>query len=263
MFDSTNIYENRLFILNQELLGVESVDLSYTNSAVVSNILGRNSSFTSIGGAASQQLSVSRNLIYIDPIYSYIDGRAVSADLVYNNKSCGFSNGYLTEYMVNCAVGSIPKVSTNFVVFDEVITKETFPVQDGEIPTIYIPNQGSISLICDYSSTNRVIGFDYAVKISKKAIYVVGDKNPYEVVTVAPTQYSASVQIDVDDAFLQNSFEFLTIRQYKTVEFSIKDRTLTNAIQTLSIPNASLVSERLSSSADGGIKLTLNFIGHS
>jgi hypothetical protein len=262
MFDSTNIYDNRLFILDQEILGIESLDLSYTNSAVVSNMLGRNSSFTSIGGAASQQLSISRNLIYTDPIYSYIDGRAIEAGLVYNDKSCGFSNGYLTEYMVNCAVGSIPKVSTNFVIFDEIITKG-LPSQTVPPPSIYIPNQGSISLVCDYSSTNRVVGFDYAIKISKKAIYVVGDKNPYEVVTVAPTQYSASVQIDVDDAFLQNSFEFLTIRQYKTVEFSIKDKTLTNTLQAISIPNASLVSERLSSSADGGVRLTLNFIGHS
>ena len=53
------------------------------------------------------------------------------------------------------------------------------------------------------------------------------------------------------------------IRQYKTVEFSIKDKTLTNTLQAVSIPNASLVSERLSSSADGGVRLTLNFIGHS
>jgi len=260
MFNSTSNYENQLYILNQEILGVESIDLSYSNSAVVSKMLGRSSSFTAIGGPASQQLSVSRNLIYDDPIYSYVDGRSLSADLVYNNKSCGFSNGYLTDYIVNCAVGSIPKVSTNFAIFDELVTRDR-PSPTGST-TIYIPNQGSISLICDYSSTNRVVGFDYSIKIGKKPIYILGSKTPYEVVTISPPQYTASVQIDVDDAFLQNSFEFLTIRQYKTVEFSIKDKTLTNTIQTLSIPNASLVSESLSSSADGGVKLTLNYIGH-
>jgi len=261
MFNSTSNYENQLYILNKEILGVESIDLSYSNSAVVSKMLGRSSSFTAIGGSASQQLSVSRNLIYDDPIYSYIDGNPLEGKISYNGKSCGFLSGYLTDYIVNCAVGSIPKVSTNFVIFDE-ITTGALPSPATQDTVIYIPNQGSISLICDYSSTNRVVGFDYSIKIGKKPIYVLGSKTPYEVITISPPQYTASVQIDVDDAFLQNSFEFLTIRQYKTVEFSIKDKTLTNTIQTLSIPNASLVSESLSSSADGGVKLTLNYIGH-
>ena len=263
MFDSTNIYDNRLFILDQEILGIENVDLSYTNSAVISKSLGRTSSFTTVGGATSQQLSVSRNLIYNDPIYSYTYANQLNGSIVYNSQSYGFSNGYLTEYMVNCAVGSIPKVSSNFIIFDEIITKESLPIQDGEVPTIYIPNQGSISLVCDHCSTNRVVGFDYSIKTNIKPIYTVGSKIPNEVVMISPNEYSASVQIDVDDAFLQNSFNFLLYRQDKTVVFTIKDRTLTNTIQTLTIPNASLASERLSSSADGGVKLTLNYIGHS
>ena len=262
MFDSTSNYENTLYILNQEILGVESVDLSYSNSAVISKILGRNSSLTTVGGATSQQLSVSRNLIYDDPIYSCTDGRSLQGKIVYNNQAFGFDSGYLTDYIVNCAVGSIPKVSTNFVIFDE-ITTGALPAPNDPTGPIYIPNQGSISLICDHSSTNRVVGFDYSIKVSKKPIYTLGSKTPYEVVTVAPNEYSASVQIDVDDAFLQNSFNFLLYRQDKTVIFSIKDRTLTNTIQTLTIPNASLASESLSSSADGGVKLTLNYIGHS
>jgi hypothetical protein len=262
MFNSTSNYENTLYILNREVLGVESVDLSYSNSAVISKILGRNSSFTTVGGATSQQLSVSRNLIYDDPIYPYINGDTLEGQIVYNNQAFGFYSGYLTDYIVNCAVGAIPKVSTNFVIFDE-ITTGALPAPKTQDTIIYIPNQGSISLICDHSSTNRVVGFDYSIKVSKKPIYILGSKTPYEVVTVAPNEYSASVQIDVDDAFLQNSFNFLLYREDKTVVFSIKDRTLTNTIQTLTIPNASLVSESLSSSADGGVKLTLNYIGHS
>ena len=262
MFDSTNSYDNRLFILDQEILGIENVELSYTNSAVISKSLGRTSSFTTVGGATSQQLSVSRNLIYNDPIYSYTYANQLNGSIVYNNQSYGFSSGYLTEYMVNCAVGSIPKVSSNFTIFDE-ITTTNLPVQITPISTIYIPNQGSISLVCDHCSTNRVVGFDYSIKTNIKPIYILGSKIPNEVVMVSPNEYSASVQIDVDDAFLQNSFNFLLYRQDKTVVFTIKDRTLTNTIQTLTIPNASLVSERLSSSADGGVKLTLNYIGHS
>jgi hypothetical protein len=71
------------------------------------------------------------------------------------------------------------------------------------------------------------------------------------------------VQIDVDDAFLQNSTGFLSGRQNKTVTFAVKSKDNTQTLQQLTIPNASLVGETLASSADGGVKLTLNYIGHS
>lgn len=265
MFGHLNNYENRFSINDQEILGIDSVDLSYSNSANNSKILGRESSFTTVNGAVSAQLSISRNLIYVDPILA--DTLAflsfpINGKIHYNNKAYGFSKGYLTEYMVNCAVGSIPKVSTNFIIFDEIKSQD-LPSYTEPSPPIYIPNQGSISLSCDNSSTNRVVGFDYAIKISRKPVYIIGSKDPSEVVTFKNIEYSASVQIDVDDAFLQNSFNFLSNRENKTVSFSIKDRTLINIIQTLNIPNASLIGESLSSSADGGVKLTLNYIGHS
>lgn len=262
MFGHLNNYENRFSINDQEILGIDSVDLSYSNSANNSKILGRESSFTTVNGATSAQLSISRNLIYVDPILEYTSSTPINGKIKYNNIAYGFLNGYLTEYMVNCAIGSIPKVSSNFIIFDE-IKNQVLPEYTKKSPPIYIPNQGSISLSCDNSTTNRVVGFDYAIKISRKPIYIIGSKEPSEVVTFKNIEYSASVQIDVDDAFLQNSFNFLSNRENKTVSFSIKDRTLINIIQELIIPNASLIGESLSSSADGGVKLTLNYIGHS
>jgi hypothetical protein len=67
----------------------------------------------------------------------------------------------------------------------------------------------------------------------------------------------------VDDAFLQNASGFLSGRQNKTVTFTVKSKDNTQTIQQLTIPNASLIGETLASSADGGVKLTLNYIGHS
>lgn len=262
MFNSISNYENNLYIQDQEVLGLESIDLSYSNSSSISKILGRSSPFTTISNAVSHQLSISRNLIYYDRIYEYtINKMKLNGNIQYNSISCRFSNAYVTDYSVNCAVGSIPKVSTNFIIYDEIGPGE-LTTPNNEVTNIFIPNQGSISLSCDNSSTNRIVGFSYAIKINTKPIYVLGSKNASEVVIVSPLEYSASVQVDVDDAFLQNSFNFLSTRQNKTLSFSIKDKTLTNVIQELTIPNASLISETLSSSADGGVKLTLNYIGH-
>lgn len=263
MFGQINNYENKLFVSGQEILGVESVEVSYSNSPNISKLLGFSRGLTTVNGSPQQKISISRNLIYQDPLINYTEADAISGSLNYNSNSYGFKSGFLDEYMVSCAVGSIPKVSTNITIYDELKTGINNASGSVSTPNIYIPNQGSISLSCDNSSTNRVVGFDYSIKTSRKPIYSIGSKLPTEVVVVGPTEFSASVQVEVDDAFLASGMSFLTIRQNKTVVFTIKSRDNSVILQQLSIPNASLVGESLSSNADGGVKITLNYIGHS
>jgi hypothetical protein len=61
---------------------------------------------------------------------------------------------------------------------------------------------------------------------------------------------------------MKNSSAFLSGREDKIVSLSIRGRDGT-IIQSLTIPKASLISEQLSASADGVLKLTLNYNGHS
>lgn len=262
MFDLLTNYENKIFISGQELLGVENVNISYSNSQSITRFLGISAGHTLIGGDSQKQVSFSRYLIYSDPILSLTGSSPTSGSVNYNGQAYGFNSGFLTEYSVNCAVGTVPSTNATLSVYGEMRSGIN---RSGSVtaPTIYIPNQGSISLTCDNSTTNRVVGFDYAIKINREPIYTIGSALPAEVITDGILEFNASVQIDVDDAFLQNSTGFLSGRQNKTVTFAVKSKDNTQTIQQLTIPNASLVGETLASSADGGVKLTLNYIGHS
>ena len=261
MFGSISNYENKFFITGQQIVGIESIDINYSNSPTVNKILGSTKGLTTIGGVTQQKISITRNLIYNDPLLSYTGLSNITGGINYENKSYRFNSGYLDEYMVNCAVGSIPKVTTNITVYDEMQTGVQF-ADSNSTPTILIPNQGSISVTCDNSTTNRVVGFDYAIKRYRKPMYTIGSLLPSEVVSFPILEYASSIQIDVDDAFLQSGLSFLRNRENKSISFIINGRN-GSLIQSLSIPNASLIGESLSSSADGGVKLTLNYIGHS
>lgn len=261
MFGSRSNYENRFFIDNEQIVGIESIDINYSNSPSISKVLGAKNGFAVIGATPQQKISITRNLIYSDDILSYTGATNIIGGIDYENKSYRFSSGYLDEYMVSCAVGAIPKVTTNITVYDEMKTGAKF-TSSSSSPTILIPNQGSISVSCDNSTTNRVVGFDYAVKSFRKPIYTIGSLVPSEIVSLPILEYASSIQIDVDDAFLQSGLSFLRNRKNKSVSFVIKGRD-NSSIQSLTIPNASLIGESLSSSADGGVKLTLNYIGHS
>jgi hypothetical protein len=262
MFDLLTNYENKVFISGQELLGVENVNISYSNSPSIARFLGISRGQTLVSADAQKQVSFSRYLIYNDPILSLTGSSPTSGSINYNSQAYGFNSGFLTEYSVNCAVGTVPSTNATLSVYGEMKSGIN---RSGSVaaPTIYIPNQGSITLTCDNSTTNRVVGFDYSIKINREPIYTIGSVFPAEVITDGVLEFNASVQIDVDDAFLQNSTGFLSGRQNKTVTFTVKSKDNTQTIQQLTIPSASLVSETLASSADGGVKLTLNYVGHS
>jgi len=261
MFGLKSNYENKFFIDDEQIVGIDSIDINYSNSSSVSKVLGATNVFTAIGGATQQKISITRHLIYSDNILSYTGATNITGGIEYDGKSYRFNSGYLDEYMVSCAVGAIPKVTANITVYDEMETGVEF-ISSNSSPTILIPNQGSISVSCDNSTTNRVVGFDYAVKSFRKPIYTIGSLVPSEIVSLPILEYASSIQIDVDDAFLQSGLSFLKNRGDKSVSFTINGRD-GSSIQSLTIPNASLVGESLSSSADGGVKLTLNYIGHS
>ena len=276
MYGTTLNYESHFFISGQngsvaarELSGIESLEIGYQNSASVTNPLGYKKGVTTVGGPTVQEVSLSRYLIYDDPLLDFTgDGEVMKGSFNYdNNASYGFESGYLNSYSVNCAVGSVPKVNAKFNVYDEMRSGVS---ASGTSPTnIYIPSQGSITATCfsdtrEPTSTNRVVGFDYSLTVLKRPYYTIGLETPVEVKHLNPIQYTASVQLEVDDFFLESGYNFLGAgKNDRTVSFSINGRNGGALLQSLSIPNASLVGEQLSSSADGAVRLTLNYIGHS
>ena len=267
MYGSTANYDAHFFVSGQggelaarELSGVESLDIGYNNNARTTNPLGYKNGFTVIGGATSQTVSFSRRLIYDDPVLFFTGEHVMKGSFNYNNNaSYGFESGYLNSYSVNCAVGNIPQVNANFTVYGEMASGIN---ATGTTNTnIFVPSQGSITATCDNSTTNRVIGFDYSLRTNKKPYYTIGSEDPVSVKHIPPISYTASVQIEVDDTFLESGYNFLGEKIDRTVTFTIKGRDGTT-LQSLNIPNASLVGEQLNSTAAGNARLTLNYIGH-
>jgi hypothetical protein len=260
MFGFTTNNENRVFINGIQLPGIESAEFSYSNSYSPSRFLGVSTIHSLVSNDTQKQFSFARYLIYNDPCLQFTGNSPISGSVHYDGKSYGFNSGFLTDYSVNCAVGAIPNVNANFAVYGQMNTGIS---ASGNVvaPTIFIPNQGSISLTCDNVSTNRVVGFDYALKINREPIYTIGSSFPAEVITMQGIEFSASVQIDVDDAFMQNAASFLSLRENKSISFTVRSRDGNTILQQFSIPRASLIGENLTSSADGGVKLTINYAG--
>lgn len=262
MFGSKLNDEVNVNIAGSELSGISSVDFSYSNTANILKPLGSKKGLTTVGGGTQQKVSISRHLIYDDPLLDYTGASSMTGNIRYNNLSYSFSSGYLTNYSVNCAVGSVPKVNASLIVLDELTSSSEVSSEVGSsISNIYIPSQGSISITCDNSTTNRVIGFDYSITANRKPHFSIGQESAVDIELIPPLEYAVQVQIEVDESQPQGAFNFLNNRENKTLSFDIDGRG-GDDIQALTVPNATLVSESLSASDNGSAVLNLNYIGH-
>lgn len=270
MFGTKLNYDSLLFLDGQEVSGINSVDISYSNSTNVINPLGYSEGLTTVAGNVNQTFSFTRDLISNSILGSGIGGRPaytgdtnLSGSIHYEGNSYGFQSGYLNNWSVSCAVGAPVKETATFAVYDEMRTGVS---ASGSVasPSIFIPSQGSITATCDNSSTNRVIGFDYNVTPRRKPYYSIGQKGPVEVKYLNPLQINATIQIEVDDAFMKSGRAFLeTGKSNKSVSLNVGGREGTSTLFNTSIPNACLVGESLNASSDGSLRLTLNYMGHS
>lgn len=257
MFNTILGHESQVFVNGLQLAAIDAVEVGYSNSLSSVVPLGMNVRTYYINGPSQKTFNITKSLIYDDSLYLTESTGVFSGSVHYNGISYGFNSGFITEYNVNCAVGSIPKASTNFSIFgdmDNAVSASGTEIQ----PAISIPQQGSIFVTCDNTSSNRVVGFDYSVKANLKPTYSVGQTNPVEITLVGPLEYAASVQLEVDDASLNDANDLLRNVSPSALSFVISGDN--GAIQSFSITNPKLVGEQLSVSADGALKLTLNYV---
>jgi hypothetical protein len=273
MFGAKLNDESALWIDGYQISGVSALDISYSNSSSTAKILGYSHGVTTSSADSAKSVSVTRDLILTKKTsdspwedfllqYSALN-KQISGSINYEGSAYGFHSGYMTEYMLNFAIGAIPKVTTNFTIFDAMNNEKSALRSFDPFYEHAVPLQSECSIACDNTGSNRVVGFDYSIKTTRKPIYTIGSAVAAEVESLPPLEYSASVQIEVDDAFLQNSQSFLTNKENKTVSISINSQVVGGPQIVFDVPRASLLSEQLSASADGVLKLTLNYVGHS
>lgn len=273
MFGAKLNNEVSFYLDTYKMSGVNSVDISYSNDSQTIKPLGYSKGVSVHNNDSKKNISISRDFLltkttvdgsnnYYDKLLSYTGYQRISGAVDYERGSYSFQSGYMTDYSVNFAVGSMPKSSSNIIVYGQMLSG--VPEYRGGVDTLsFIPTQKCISITCDNYSSNRVIGFDYSIRSNGKAIYSIGSTLPSVVEFIPPLEYSATVQIEIDDAFMQNSQNFLTNKENKNVYLSVYNEERTLERIRFSVPKASLVSEQLSASADGVLKLTLSYIGHS
>lgn len=263
MFSSYLNYDVEVFLDGYSLTGVNNTSMVSNQASNVLAPIGTTEGTTFVAGPPIQTMSVSRALLQRDPLENYLDNPdPIQGGIFYKKDDSfySFESGYIKNYSVNCAVGSVPKVNLSLDILDEVQAKDFQGTNIRPSTTIEAPKQGSVFITSDDFQTNRVVGFNYSASINQKILYTIGSNSPQSLKQIKPISYTATVEMELDQPFNGKSFDFSRSREDRNISLEIKGRRGAE-IKLFSIPNASLVGSNVSQSSEGLMKLTLTYIG--
>jgi len=290
-------YEQKFFLNNQGISGIQNVSMNYSANEVPINILGVGFASSIYNGPPQGQISLDRDILYQDPVLNYTGEIPVSGTLVYDNdlKVIGFNSGYLTNYSVDCRINQSPTVSCNFVSFGEFgsgIRNGSLDYSGTISPINYLTaaNQGSIFAEISGSGTNRVVGISQNLSIQREPMYNLreGQSNiPAQVITKYPIEVETNLTIEIDDLDVAGMVDNIMSGNYERLQLRIKeagrqslaihdhlgdtlddgnDLALTDngprtLYEFLSV-TGKRVSQKVSSSANGVLKVDLGFVDY-
>lgn len=254
-------YEQQFYLSGIQLSGVTSIEGSYGISESPINIIGKGYTYPTRTGPMEGQFSIGKYYIGQEPLLNYTGDNHISGSINFNNRSFGFSTGYLTNYSISCSIGSIPTTSASISVYGDIGSGIDSSGVNSH-PAIQIPNQGSISLNASGYNTNRITSFNYSLRTDRNPVYKVGSPYPVQVDRKFPLVQQASFTIEVNDFEVTKMREYLIKPRQQDLIISFANPINDNNIETFTLKNARLLRQGLSSSSDGITKVELGYTAY-
>tara|TARA_R100000008_G_C3548933_1_gene149220 strand:- start:39 stop:1019 length:981 start_codon:yes stop_codon:yes gene_type:complete len=258
-------YESKFYINEYGISGIRDWDASYSVPEARINALGCGFIRNIYAGPLQGELSFTRDLLVnSDPVLTFTGTDPVSGTLVYDTefgngdeKVFGFNTGYLTNYSVNCQLGTVPTVDCSFVSFGrfgsgirqgDLDYSGNTPLDGarGLLPDYGFANQGSIYCGFGQSGTNRVTSVSQAYDINREPLYTLTQKSasdltggagfvPAEVVTHYPIEVTTNLTVEVDDFETANIMDSIRSGHFEEISLTI-DQSV-DTIQSLKSVN--------------------------
>tara|TARA_B110001454_G_scaffold218713_1_gene247564 strand:- start:1049 stop:3451 length:2403 start_codon:yes stop_codon:yes gene_type:complete len=135
-------YEQQILINNTFLPGVSSFDGSYQTSESPILAVGKGYCKSLIDSAPQGVFSMTRNMLYIDPLINFTGEDPMKIRVVYpsahnvGDASLDIKDAYMGEYSVSCQVGELPQINNTFDVYGDM--GSTIFFDDNHVETNFI-----------------------------------------------------------------------------------------------------------------------------
>jgi hypothetical protein len=251
--------DQRLIINQQEISGVTSFNGNFELPFNSIDVLGNNF-ITSIDGEISKNISFSRFLNQSDHLKFLTGDAFCSGYVLYDNKSFGFSSGFLTNYSVECGIGDIASATTDLIVYGNIGGNLQHPIAPSQnTDNIYVANFGSIFINTNEGQTNRITSFEYNVNCERVPLFVLGSFSPSEVILKKPIDIELNLTLDIDDFESDDVQSLLCSPNIQNINIELKNCDYSQVIDNFIVPNARLVSTSYNGDTDTASNITMTF----
>jgi len=268
--------EQLVFINTEQIPGVQSVGISYTNNATNLKHLGMSGVCNYFpNGPYNGNVDISTLLISDDQFLNFTGAAGVNGHILKTRanttETYNFTSGYLTNYNCRCSIGEIPQINANFIVFgemgrisnsDSTINTQLTTISGGwSTLALKIADPGSITFSVGDFTTNRVQDFNVNVIVERVPTYIIGSASPKYVDINYPIDVECSFNME------NNSYSHKKLRDFPfndtahNMIITLKDLdTSTNIIQ-YGFSGMRLVSENYNLNTDNVPITSLTYRG--
>ena len=259
MFDRTTYADQQVFVNGEQLSGVQSVDGSFDVPYENFQAIGMNSLPSTPINEIAGTMNIMRFVVGADPL-QYLTGISPCRGYVYyKTKSFGFHTGYLTSYQAKGQVGSIPEISTDFLVYGSLgggISDSL--TQTGDYP-ISIARPGSIVLTLAEAATDRILSYNYGITINRIPYYEMGSNLPSEVLIDSPIEINLNFVMEIDTYECRELYNLLCNPHEQNISIALKTCDKSATIITYSADNAKFYGTNFTSSVNSNARASLKF----
>lgn len=253
---------NRIFIDSNPITGVQSISAGYEVPYEDLKYIGSNKNDISKApiGLYVGALNIDLLLINYDPLIKYTGDFGANLKIDYDNNKFLINSGYLTDYTLNCAIGTVPSVSTKWNIYSDfgsgISSNEQFNLDNEKLNIV---GPGDISINFNELEGQKINNFSININSSRLPMYDVSRIKPIDVKLQYPLNITTSFSITLDDYKVKNMFDYPNNDNLVNFSIDLKKNNTSEIINTFSINNAILSRQDYSVDVDGSVLLQLTY----
>lgn len=223
----------RVFLNNQELLGVQTVESSTEHSTFDGGAAGLNSNLSYSQGHSIGRINLSYLLIHRDYFLPYTGVSGFDLFIVNpsnGNEIYGGLSGFVNSYSLESQIGSTPRCSVDISFFKNFGRMQASDSQHisnilaGNIIEPYVNPSAQGTILATGYRTNlaKLNSLSLNISVSRRPEYILGQKEPTGITLVEPINVNLELDLNLKDAEIPSSKDL--IEKDRTDNFIISIR---------------------------------------
>ncbi len=254
--------ETNIILQDTLLTGITNVSFDYQVEEEAVLLLANRGINRKINKASLASCSISKKCIGRDFIQELTGYANLSGQFIYGTGGLNFDQATITNYKISLASQDIPTLSVDLKIYGDLK-----PATGLRLNSSYTDNTGEnfdpTSIVFNLDDTiSAVTRFSYSVDFDSRPTYEIDSVKSSSSKILTPIKYSASADIEMIEQEFENMTGLLQNEEFnRDVSFSLIDNNGV-VLNSFSVPNASLKSQKISAAPSDTIQVSLDYVGY-